>query len=169
MEPKDLAGQRWLSIGTGNRLMKAHKPIELVHHDRIKHRPEIDVAHDLNDLPWPWPDNHFDYIVAWAVLEHLKLNLFESLGECWRIMRPGGRLKLKVPRWDAEGSWDDPSHYWKFTLNSLDYFDPETAKGKQYTFYTPYKWKIEWCKLSKPNGPSIAAELTVRKDERSVI
>ncbi|KKM06936.1 hypothetical protein LCGC14_1738940, partial [marine sediment metagenome] len=154
---------RRLSLGTGDRLIKRHKNAETVHHDLTKHRPEIDVAHDLNELPWPWLDNSFDFIEAWAVLEHLKLSLFESFDECWRIMRPGGRLRVKVPRWDAEVSWDDPSHRWKFTLHSFDYFDPDTKKGKTYTFYTPRKWKIEWCKLSKPNGPSIAAELTVRK------
>lgn len=125
-----------LNLGAGK------KPIEgAVNHDRLKHSKAIDVAHDLNELPWPWADRSFDLIAAIAVLEHLDRDLIQSLNECHRILRPGGRLVVKLPMWNAARSYDDPTHRWRFTLRSLDQFCPETPRGRQYAFYTTCKWK----------------------------
>ena len=33
-----------------------------LHHDRIAHSPHVDIAHDLNELPWPWVDEAFELI-----------------------------------------------------------------------------------------------------------
>lgn len=129
--------ERILNIGCGNRLIEG-----AVHHDRVKHRPEIDVVHDLNELPWPFEDKSFDRIVALAVLEHLDIDLVASLDECHRILVPGGMLTIKMPMWNAERSYEDPTHRWFFTLHSLDQFCPETKRGREYSFYTPYKWKF---------------------------
>lgn len=128
-----------LNLGTGN------KPIEgAINHDlRLDpKRPWVTVAHDLNELPWPWKDNSFDLVVAKAVLEHLRMTLFQSMDECWRILRPGGRLYLKIPYWQHDNSFADPSHYWQFSLGTLDFFDPETDVGQRYQFYPHQSWKI---------------------------
>jgi len=127
-----------LNLGCGNKLLSGDG---VVNHDLHKHRPEIDVAHDLNVLPWPWADESFDQIVASAVLEHLDIDLVASLNECWRLLRPGGILGLKLPLWSAEKAHDDPTHRWFFTVRSLDQFCPETRRGKQYGFYTAQKWR----------------------------
>lgn len=124
-----------LNLGAGNRLVHG-----AVNHDRVKHRPEIDVAHDLNNMPWPWPDGSFDRIVAWSVLEHLQPTLVTSIDECWRLLERGGLLEIKLPRWDLETSWIDPTHYWKVTLATLDHFVPGTQRGDDYSFYTERKW-----------------------------
>lgn len=125
-----------LNLGAGNR------PIEgAVNHDFCKHRPEIDVAHDLNIFPWPWPDEAFDQIAALSVFEHLDVNLVVTLNECHRLLRPGGVLTMKLPLWKAERAHDDPTHRWYFTVRSLDQFCPDTKRGRQYGFYTPHKWK----------------------------
>ena len=128
-----------LNLGAGNRVKTDPGAINL---DRTKHRPEIDVAHDLNVLPWPFADESFDKVLAIAVLEHLKLNLVESLDECWRLLRPGGTLYVKLPHWKADNSYIDPTHYWQFSLRSLEVFDPATEFGKRYAFYTARKWQI---------------------------
>jgi SAM-dependent methyltransferase len=129
----------------------------------VKHRPEVDVVHDLNDLPWPWEDSSFDLIIACAVLEHLKLNLVESLNECWRILAPGGRVHLKLPYWKADSSYDDPTHYWHFSLGSFDQFDPATKRGRQYTFYTERKWRIVKPAFLNPGQTSVIVLMEVRK------
>ncbi len=126
-----------LNIGCGNRLIAG-----AVHHDRVKHRPEIDVVHDLNVRPWPWADKSFDQIVALAVLEHLDIDLVASLNECHRILRPGGQVVIKLPLQSGSNAYDDPTHRWFFTLNSLDQFCPETERGRDYGFYTPLKWRF---------------------------
>lgn len=128
--------ERVLNIGCGR------KPIAgAVNHDVRRHHDYVDVMHDLNDLPWPWEDNSFDKIAAIAVLEHLDIDLVASLNECHRILRPGGILVIKLPLWDAERSYDDPTHRWFCTLRSLDQFCPETQRGQDYDFYTDRKWR----------------------------
>jgi len=147
-----------LNLGAGNKLVKG-----AVQHDRTKHRPEIDVVWDLNDLPWPWPDNSFDMIVACAVLEHLKINLIESVNECWRILRPGGVLHVKLPYWNSDNSYRDPTHYWRFDLRTCDLFDPKTKYGHDYQFYPVKKWEItQKARLNKA-GTSFALKMRVRK------
>jgi SAM-dependent methyltransferase len=142
-----------LNLGCGNKVLAAGPDQEVVNHDRTAHRVEVSAVHDLNDLPWPWEDNAFDQVIACSVLEHLHISLLQSIDETWRVLRPGGRLMIKPPYWKAELSYDDPTHFWKCGLGILDMFDPSTRRGKQYSFYTPRKWKI----LSRPQ---LTKELT---------
>ncbi len=147
-----------LNLGAGNRLVEG-----AVQHDLTRHRPEIDVVWDLNDLPWPWADNSFDLIIACAVLEHLRINLLESVNECWRILRPGGVLYAKLPYWDSDNSYRDPTHYWRFSLGTCDIFDPTTKYGYDYAFYTDRKWRIvQPAKLNKA-GSSFSIKMQVMK------
>jgi len=147
-----------LNLGAGNRIIG-----DAVNHDVIKHRPEIAVAWDLNNLPWPWPDQSFELIVARSVLEHLRLDLVQSFNECWRLLRPSGHLFVKLPYWQSDISHQDPTHRWFFSLKSLDQFDPDMTRGQEYAFYTPFKWKI--CQAPQLNraGSSLIATLEVRK------
>ena len=150
-----------LNLGAGNKVLCGEG---VVNHDRTAHRPEIAVVHDLNLLPWPWEDNRFELVVACAVLEHLRITLLESLGECWRVLRPGGLLRLKVPYWQADTSYSDPTHYWMFSLAVFDQFDPETKRGQQYRFYAGWRpWKIVKPAHLNPEKTSIIATLQVRK------
>ncbi len=134
-----------------------------VNHDLRQHSPRVDVAHDLNDLPWPWDDESCELIVAKAVLEHLRLTLLESVGECWRILQPAGRLWMKIPYWKHENSYLDPTHYWQFSLHTPDIFDPETAYGRRYTWYTDRKWRIVKPPQLNRAQSSIIVTLEVRK------
>ena len=149
---------RILNLGAGNVILPG-----AVNHDRSQHRPEIDVVHDLDVLPWPWEGGTFDVIVARAVLEHLRMTLLESVGECYRIMAPGGRLVLKLPSWRHATSWLDPTHYWKFDLRTPEIFDPDTEYGQAYSFYGAGKWRIvKGPKLNRA-GSSIHVTLEARK------
>ena len=44
----------------------------------------------------PFPSGEFDCITALAVLEHLEYPR-EIIGECYRILKPGGRIIVTVP------------------------------------------------------------------------
>jgi len=147
-----------LNLGAGRKIIQG-----AVNHDREKYRPEIEVAHDLNLLPWPWEDNRFEHIIALAVLEHLPITLIQSMNECWRILRPGGDIHLKLPMWNSERSYDDPTHYWRFSPNALQVFDPKTKFGSSYSWYTPYKWRIIQKPWLNPTKTSIYAKLRVVK------
>jgi len=49
----------------------------------------------------PFPDNAFDVIVAAEVLEHLHDDA-RVFAELRRVLRPGGRIAVTVPRWFPE-------------------------------------------------------------------
>lgn len=62
----------------------------------------IDVEDvDLSVRPWPWADDSIEAINASHILEHFtKANGFLFLLQCWRILKPGGELRLAVPDMD---------------------------------------------------------------------
>jgi predicted SAM-dependent methyltransferase len=55
------------------------------------------VAHDLDELPWPWADGSCHEILALDVFEHLHLMPEFWLKEGHRILIFGGMLRLRVP------------------------------------------------------------------------
>lgn len=120
------------------------KPKEnAVNLDLTKHHDYVDVAHDLNNFPYPFEDNQFNLIECEDVLEHLKCNVIDYMNECHRILRSEGYMLIVTVE---SGSWQertDPTHERGFTLNSFDYFSDQTVLGNDYgTSYTDRRWKI---------------------------
>ncbi len=111
-----------------------------IHHDRIKHADYVDLAWDLRDVPWPFsPDsgvglfpnrgsyaNEFiDEILALDVFEHVSANIQGWLDECWRLLKVGGKLDVRLPAWDHQLSYRDPTHLRVFHPETFHYWDPE--------------------------------------------
>ena len=92
-----------LNLGAG----KDIRP-DYVNHD-IAMIEGIDEVHDLNDIPWPWPDDRFSEIVALDVLEHLD-NFFPVMEEIYRVLKPKGVIRIKVPYWNSAYFHIDPTH-----------------------------------------------------------
>lgn len=126
-----------LNLGAGNRIASGS-----VNHDLCRHRPEIDVAHDLNVIPWPWEDESFDSMIACSVFEHLEIDLIQAMDECWRILRPMCHLHIKLPHWNHDNGYADPTHRWRYSVRAMDVFDPESKLGKELSFYTERKWRF---------------------------
>lgn len=74
-----------------------------------------------------FPDQHFDAVTLWDVLEHLH-DPRHALQEIYRILKPGGVVVIRVPNlasWDAKFfgkdwiGWDAPRHLYVFTPKTL--------------------------------------------------
>ena len=100
-----------------------------------------DVVHNLEVIPWPFEDEQFENAVAKDIIEHM-IKVVPFLDECWRIIKPDGHLMIRTSYFMSEQSYCDPTHYHFFTLESFDFFDPETGIGKKYGWYSDKKWKV---------------------------
>lgn len=126
-----------LNLGCGNQPKK-----DAINHDLFAHSPFIDVVWNLNNLPWPWPDEAFEHVWALSVFEHLELRLLDAMNEAWRILVPNGIAEIKLPYWGSDSAYSDPTHRYVAGEGIMDAFDPYTERGKEYLFYTPFKWRI---------------------------
>jgi SAM-dependent methyltransferase len=88
-----------------------------------------DVVHDLNAFPYPFPDNTFDLVEAFHVLEHLD-KPFVIMKELHRILKPGGTLHIKVPHFSRGFTHAEHAHgfdvtfplYFNKTFTTSGYF-----------------------------------------------
>lgn len=110
-----------------------------------------DVVRDLDAHPLPFPDDYFDELAAYDVLEHLGRQgdwkgFFEEFADYWRILKPGGTFGIIVPcgpDWHA-----DPGHTRFFSADWFRFLDQSwyrdaLAAGQQVTDYRWY-WKRDF-------------------------
>lgn len=77
-----------------------------------------DVVWDLNKTPWPFEDNEFDTIYAHHIFEHLT-NWWGAFEECGRILKPGGRVEIRVPDESSSSAMAYIDHVQTFTAFSF--------------------------------------------------
>lgn len=109
-------------------------------------------------VPGPGPSGFLDEILALDVFEHVTAEIQPWLDECWRLLKPGGLLEIRLPAWDAENSYRDPTHLRLFHRDTFFYWDTAPAEGfpdrlwqdfGRYYFSSadgaPYEkwWKVE--------------------------
>lgn len=87
-----------------------------------------DVVWDLNDRPLPFPDDRFDEIHAYEVLEHVGKQgdwrgFFDEWDEYHRILKPGGRFFASVPSIESRWLWGDPGHTRVITIETLTFLN----------------------------------------------
>ena len=124
-----------LDVGCGNKKRPGAIGID------ISNRTQADVLHDLNAVPYPFPDSQFDEIYIDNVLEHL-VDVVAVMEELYRISKPGGMIKVVVPYFRSRWAFIDPTHRRFFTADSMTYFDPDHIHAKLYP-YSTIKLKTE--------------------------
>jgi predicted SAM-dependent methyltransferase len=79
----------------------------------VDRRGEPDLRHDLEVVPWPWPDDSVSEVLLKHVLEHLgrEPNLYlEIMKELYRICQDGATIRVIVPHHRHEYFFNDPTH-----------------------------------------------------------
>ncbi len=148
-------GTRMLEIGCGQRpVWPKSETLDVNPRSRATH------IHDLNNFPYPFEDNAFDYIVAEHVLEHLR-PVLPVLDELHRIIKPTGQLRIEVPHYTSHFYWTDPTHLTPFGVRTLDYIIPTGYEGGVYAFhYSERDWKRIEVRLNGPENSWINRKLT---------
>lgn len=91
------------------------------------------IAGDLSSGNLPFPDEHFNYVTAFDVLEHIprvtrnnsitEFPFVELMSEIHRILKPGGIFFSSTPCYPFKEAFQDPTHVNIMTEDTLrDYF-----------------------------------------------
>jgi len=82
-----------------------------------------DVKHvfDLDILPLPFENESVDEIYSSHVMEHLT-NPMQTIAEFYRILKPGGKVIIKVPYFAHPGAFK-PNHKIFWPMCCKDYFN----------------------------------------------
>lgn len=93
-----------------------------------------DLVLDLEQTPWPWPDDAAEEILLIHVLEHLgesTQGFLALMKEMWRVTRPGGKITIVVPHPRHDDFLGDPTHVRAVLPETLVMFDQERNRQWQ--------------------------------------
>jgi SAM-dependent methyltransferase len=96
-----------------------------------------DVVWNLNCYPYPFEESTFQTIECFDVIEHLD-NIPKVFEEFYRILAPGGVIKLTTPHYSCSNSYIDPTHKWHLSYYSFDYF----SDSSDLSYYSVARFKI---------------------------
>ncbi len=125
-ETKRLSGKRILDLGCGRQKFAGAIGVDIID------LPGVDVVANINER-LPFNEESFDVINAKQVFEHIP-NLIGLMGECHRVLTPGGLVLAQVPYFRSSWAAIDPTHVRQFTINSLHYFVRGTYEHERYRF-----------------------------------
>ena len=94
--------------------------------------PGIDVVHDLEKVPLPFPSETFDYVLCQDVLEHV--DYIPLLRDIWRIMKAGATLHIRVPHFSSSSAYGDPTHKRFFSSDTFYFFVADNDRSYYFDF-----------------------------------
>ena len=145
-----------LLIGSGNNLTKqlslpGKKEWENLTTLDLDPDCQPDVIHDLADLPLPFPDESFDEIHAYEILEHVGQQgdwrlFFEQFTEFHRLLKPGGHFLATTPMWDCQWAWADPGHSRIIAPGTISFLEQKFYKDVGENPMTDYRhvYKVDF-------------------------
>jgi SAM-dependent methyltransferase len=131
MKSTGMPASRVLDIGCG-----VNKTAGAIGMD-VNPRTAADVIHDLDDLPYPFPDDAFDEVIGRHVIEHVR-DPMAVMREIHRITRKGGIVRLVAPHWTNPDFATDLTH--RNHLNSYS-FRNLTEEDAVFSFYTDARFR----------------------------
>jgi len=87
-----------------------------------------DLSFDLDTYPYPFHDNSVDFVLAMAVIEHLE-DMKAFMEEMHRILKPGGKLRFRVPLAFTHIDSKDPTHKQHITPDTFNQFFRDGRKS----------------------------------------
>jgi hypothetical protein len=137
--------------------------------DEAKRLAELEITKDaikyevnLARFPWPWADSSVVELHASHFIEHLPMIFVDEVGnevpfgtpgarellfaffdECYRVLVPGGQMKVCVPSARSNRGYQDPTHRRFFVGESFMYLWEPWRKANKLDHYN-VKCNFEW-------------------------
>lgn len=118
------------------------------------------INHDIENYPWPLPDESVDLVKAAQVVEHIspaQFGFIKWMNEVWRVLKIEGQLMIAMPYGVSAGFLQDPTHCNPRNEHTWRYFDPLDV-SKLYRYYHPKPWKILSCQFDTWGNMEVALE-----------
>lgn len=126
-----------LNLGAGKKLRSDAVNVDIVPYVGIDERV------DLGEYPWPWKDESVDGVYASHILEHFP-DQEKFIGECYRILKPGGFLRFALPHSSCISSVGCFGHFRTFSYNTLrEYLSEPIYLYVDPPFKTTYQ-QLRW-------------------------
>lgn len=119
----------------------AHFPLAGYLNVDLSLRTRAALLCNLDGTAFPFADASFDAIVASHILEHLA-DPFAAMGECHRLLRPGGVLLVKVPHFTR--GFTHPEHKCGFDVSFPLFFDPKMTPWYEGTPFALEHMRLRW-------------------------
>ena len=99
----------------------------------------VDVVHDFNKAPWPFPDETFTLLSAGYSLSYAE-DFYDFFNEAWRVLKVDGQFRLVVPYGVNTKYLTDPRHKTPVVPQTFWSLDP--TKQLFYHASKPKPWVI---------------------------
>ena len=130
---------RGLHVGCGNtRVERTFRGNLMLNSDMFRF-DQTDMLFDASKL-WPFPDAHFEHIVANNILEHVD-DLVAVVSEMDRCLQPGGIIQLEVPFIGSYNHGTDVTHRRGLTFDSFNFL---LNDGRNYLFREPNQRRFNY-------------------------
>ena len=126
-----------LNLGAGKKLLPNCVNVDVMFY------PGMDQVVDLSQYPWPWADNAVSGIHVSHLMEHFP-DQEKFIRECYRILKPGGFLRIAGPHASCVSSVGCLGHYRTYAYSTFhDYLSRPFYMFKEPLFRTTYQ-RLNW-------------------------
>jgi len=108
----------------------------------VRAEARVDIGHDR----FPAEDNTYDEIYCAGVFEQINGNqeLVMAMNECHRVLKPGGKMTVRVPHAGYKIAKRDPFTRRFFTPGTFEYFQKGAKRYELFGSVYGFKpWNIE--------------------------
>lgn len=137
---KEHGPQKWdraLNFGCGLSLME---PTDRTQWDNIDKTSHLSL-----------PENYYDLIVAWHVLEHIPADEYlDVVQELWKSLTPNGLFVVEVPYGAHDMAWENPTHVRAFFPASFGFMSQPFYWREDYGYRGDFK--TESIEINVPVG-----------------
>jgi SAM-dependent methyltransferase len=146
-----------LDLGAGRNPIPGFTSVDL-------YAPDSAVKCDLFKLPWKdmagkllWSDNSVSEIHASHFVEHIpREKRWPFFEECYRVLKPGGIMRIIVPSWKSERAIGDMTHEWPPVSAMAFYYLSRNWREANKLTYGPYDIKCDFDHAAGPTSISNA-------------